>query len=69
MLNKWVELLPLFVVRWLALRYCEKVSISREGNNRMVAVARPDIYVKDPYISSRQVYEDWTGRKFPGGIQ
>lgn len=31
----WVELLPLFVVRWLAMRYCERVPIG--GRNFRIA--------------------------------
>ena len=46
MLAKWTELLPLFAVRWLALRMCERVPMSRDGNDRVVAVARPDVYIK-----------------------
>ena len=46
MLSKWTELLPLFIVRWLALRMCERVPMRREGNARVVAVARPDVYIK-----------------------
>lgn len=46
MLAMWTEILPLFVVRWLALRMCERVPMSREGNARIVAVARPDVYIK-----------------------
>ena len=46
MLAGWVEILPLFIVRWLALRYCEHVPMRREGNERTVAVARPDVYIK-----------------------
>lgn len=46
MLAMWTEILPLFVVRWLALRMCERVPMSREGNDRIVAVARPDVYIK-----------------------
>jgi hypothetical protein len=48
MLGKWTELLPLFVVRWLALRYCERVPFEREGNARVAAVARPDVLVRVP---------------------
>jgi len=43
MLAKWTEVLPLFVVRWLAIRMCERGFISREGNDRTVAFARPDV--------------------------
>lgn len=46
MLGKWTEILPLFVVRWLALKYCERVPFYRESNERYVAVARPDVYIK-----------------------
>jgi hypothetical protein len=48
MLGKWTEILPLFVVRWLALRYCERVPFEREGNARVAAVARPDVLVRVP---------------------
>jgi len=43
MLAAWTELLPLFVVRWLALRACERVSIDRELNPRLAALARRDV--------------------------
>ena len=46
MLARWTELLPLFVVRWLALRMCERVSVFREENERVFAVARPDVLVR-----------------------
>ena len=47
MLNKWTEILPMFVVRWLAVRYCERVPYAYEGRvERLVAVARPDILIK-----------------------
>jgi hypothetical protein len=46
MLAKWTEILPLFVVRWLALRMCERVQISREGNVRLAVVARPDVLIR-----------------------
>ena len=48
MLAIWTEILPVFVVRWLALRYCERVPIAREGHGRIVATARPDIFVRVP---------------------
>lgn len=31
MLNKFTELLPLFIVRWLAVRYCERIPYAYEG--------------------------------------
>ena len=46
MLAKWTEILPLFVVRWLAVRLCERVIIFREEHERILAVARPDVYIK-----------------------
>lgn len=49
MLSWWTEILPLFVVRWLALRYCERVPLDREGNTRSAALARPDVYVRVPH--------------------
>jgi len=48
MLSKWTEILPLFVVRWLALRMCECVPMSREGCERMVVTARPDVLIRVP---------------------
>lgn len=45
MLAGWTELLPLFVVRWLALRLCERVPVSREGHERQAAVARRDVLI------------------------
>lgn len=48
MLAKWTEILPLFVVRWLALRKCERFVLARGA---VVAGARPDVlfYIKgDP---------------------
>jgi len=46
MLGRWTEILPLFVIRWLALRYCERVPFEREGNARVAAVARPDVLIR-----------------------
>lgn len=48
MLSKWVEVLPLFIVRWLALRLCERMLVFREGKERVVALARPDVMVRVP---------------------
>jgi len=48
MLSKWTEILPLFVVRWLALRLCERMLVFREGNARVVGTARPDVLIKVP---------------------
>lgn len=47
MLSKWTEVLPLFIVRWLAKRYCERVPYSYESREeRVVATARPDVLIK-----------------------
>ena len=48
MLAKWTEILPLFVVRWLALKMCERMFVFREGNERVVAMARPDVMIRVP---------------------
>lgn len=45
MLAWWTEILPLFIVRWLALRYCERLPMERERCPRMVALARTDVYI------------------------
>lgn len=39
MLAWWTELLPLFVVRWLAMRYCEHVT----AYPHVCKTARPDV--------------------------
>ena len=47
MLAAWVEILPLFLVRILAKRLCERVPYSYEGRvERTFATARPDVYIK-----------------------
>lgn len=47
MLHKWTEFLPVFIVRWLALRYCERFTYSYEGRvPRTFAVARPGLMFK-----------------------
>jgi hypothetical protein len=47
MLHPWMEILPLFLIRILAKKYCERVPYSYEGKiQRMCATARPDILVK-----------------------
>ena len=47
MLAKWTWILPLFIVRWLALRYCEVLQIDREGKV-ICAVAHKDVLFKLP---------------------
>jgi hypothetical protein len=46
MLAKWVEFLPLFVVRMLATKMCERINIDREGQPRTYAIARPDVLIR-----------------------
>lgn len=47
MLSKWTEILPLFIVRILAKKYCERVSYSYEGRvHRVVVTVRPDVLIK-----------------------
>ena len=47
-LSAWTEILPLFVVRWLALRMCERVPLERNRCMRRVALARRDVYILEP---------------------
>ena len=47
MLNSWVEILPLFLVRILAKRYCARFDYYYENRvKRTFAQARPDAYFK-----------------------
>jgi hypothetical protein len=47
MLAKWVNVLPLFVVRWLAVRHCERFPWYYEGRiKRTFVCALPDCYFK-----------------------
>lgn len=47
MLAKWTELLPVFVVRYLAKKYCERFIYYYEGRvPRIFACARPDVFIK-----------------------
>jgi len=43
MLGWWTELLPLFLVRWMALRHCERMTVDYGA---IVATARPDVLVR-----------------------
>ena len=45
LLAAWTEILPLFVVRWLARRYCERISIDSKTRKQCLATARPDVLV------------------------
>jgi hypothetical protein len=42
MLASWMNLMPLFVVRWMALRYCERVHVG----GLLYVIARPDVLVR-----------------------
>jgi hypothetical protein len=42
MLAAWTEILPLFIVRWLARNHCERVSVYGEA----WVTARPGVLVK-----------------------
>lgn len=49
MLHKWIEILPLFVVRILAKRFCERLNDHYEnGQPRVFMAARPDVFFKLP---------------------
>lgn len=56
MLAWWWELMPLFVVRWLALRYCERLWASA---TLRVAMPRPDVLVRVPTPKR----EPWTAKE------
>lgn len=50
MLNSWVEILPLFLVRILARKYSETFTYYYEGKvERSFHYVRPDIYVRAKY--------------------
>lgn len=47
MLPAWTEILPLFIVRWLALRTCERLHTTTSTDGYLVLVtARPDVLIK-----------------------
>lgn len=47
MLAKWTEILPLFIIRLLAKKYCEQVEYQYLPNiSRDFAIARPDVLIK-----------------------
>jgi hypothetical protein len=58
MLSKWTEILPLFVVRWLALRYCERFHF-KTSPELLVAMPRPDVLVKVPKMLFNMTEEDF----------
>ena len=43
MLAWWWELMPLFVVRWVALRYCQRLRLAGAVD---VVMARPGVLVR-----------------------
>jgi hypothetical protein len=49
MLAAWTEALPLFVVRWLARRMCERLHTTTTTHGYVVLVtARPDVLIRMP---------------------
>lgn len=47
MLAKWTEILPVFIVRIMAKKYCERVQYAtKSGEPKYVATARPDVWIK-----------------------
>jgi hypothetical protein len=47
MLHYWVEILPLFIVRYLSKKYCERVQYGYENRiKRTFVTARPDVFFK-----------------------
>lgn len=48
MLGAWTEILPMFVVRWLARKYCKRaVAIKRNRQTIRFYTVRPDILIKE----------------------
>jgi hypothetical protein len=54
MLRAWIEVLPLFIVRRLALRLCERMPMQREGHTRSVVCPRPGVYIVDAAARSAE---------------
>lgn len=48
MLHGWTEILPLFIVRWLAVRHCERVISSTIKGDAVHITARPDVLIVAP---------------------
>lgn len=46
MLKPWIEILPLFLVRILAVKYSERFVYNYGEHRRKFAQARPDVYFK-----------------------
>ena len=66
MLGKWTEIVPLFVVRWLALRYCKRFYFKTSPELR-VAMPRPDVLVKLPAMPAMGCAETGESDKDPAG--
>lgn len=47
MLSAWTEILPLLIVKWIARRYCERVTVGEEKHELTFHTARPDVLVKE----------------------
>jgi len=47
MLAKWTEILPLFVIRDLAIKHCQQIHLSNSDKNPLgYAIARPGVLIK-----------------------
>lgn len=60
MLAAWTEILPLFIVRWIALRHCERFRF-RDSPELRVVMARPDVLFKLPAARAGQGKEASNG--------
>ena len=58
MLKKWAEILPLFIVRWLALRHCKRLQF-KASPELIVVMPRPDVLVKVPKMLFNMTEEDF----------
>lgn len=47
MMRAWVNMLPLFVVRWLALRYGERFTYNYGKHERVFVMATQDCFFKE----------------------
>jgi len=46
MLAAWTEILPLFIVRWLAKRYCERINLRVNDRGDAYVTPRKDVLIK-----------------------
>jgi hypothetical protein len=50
MLAAWTEILPMFIVRWLAVHMCERIRLEPGWWAKTVVIARPDILIRLPNV-------------------